>query len=273
MANYQAPDTEFQAVANAIRTKGGTQAQLSWPTGFINAIAMIPSGGSGSVLSGVDAPASNAGNNGDTYIQYSVGGVGLEAYGLVKIDTGVSISNVYGAEIVFMPISLLDNYPVHLSSTNDNFTIGSQGLKGLFVRIRGNQKYNQINVLSEDSMNYISVKNGVISLNDTQIATYTETGSLGNDSANVFIFSPANTSNRQTNILLQSAKLYDQDGVLLFDGVGAIDNNEACIYDSVSNTYKKNSLSGTLTYYSTPIFDEIVGVFLKENGVWGAWHP
>lgn len=44
MANYQAPDTEFQAVANAIRTKGGTQAQLEWPNGFVSAVQAIPSG-------------------------------------------------------------------------------------------------------------------------------------------------------------------------------------------------------------------------------------
>lgn len=41
--DYKATDTEFQTVANAIRTKGGTQAQLEWPTGFVNAIASIPS--------------------------------------------------------------------------------------------------------------------------------------------------------------------------------------------------------------------------------------
>lgn len=46
MANYQAPDIEFQAVANAIRTKGGTQAQLEWPSGFVSAVEAIPTGSS-----------------------------------------------------------------------------------------------------------------------------------------------------------------------------------------------------------------------------------
>lgn len=46
MADYKATDTEFATVANAIRTKGGTSAQLEWPTGFANAVAAIPSGGS-----------------------------------------------------------------------------------------------------------------------------------------------------------------------------------------------------------------------------------
>lgn len=44
MANYKVTDTELTSVANAIRTKGGTQAQLEFPTGFVTAIGNIPSG-------------------------------------------------------------------------------------------------------------------------------------------------------------------------------------------------------------------------------------
>lgn len=45
MADYKATDTEFTAVANAIRTRGGTSGQLEWPSGFVSAIAAIPGGG------------------------------------------------------------------------------------------------------------------------------------------------------------------------------------------------------------------------------------
>jgi hypothetical protein len=45
MADYKATTSEFQSVANAIRTKGGTQAQLEWPTGFVSAVQAIPTGG------------------------------------------------------------------------------------------------------------------------------------------------------------------------------------------------------------------------------------
>ncbi len=44
MANYLAADTDLAAVANAIRTKGGTSAQLSFPQGFVDAIAAISGG-------------------------------------------------------------------------------------------------------------------------------------------------------------------------------------------------------------------------------------
>ena len=45
MANYKVTDTELTSVANAIRTKGSTQAQLEWPTGFVTAVGNIPTGG------------------------------------------------------------------------------------------------------------------------------------------------------------------------------------------------------------------------------------
>lgn len=38
-------DADLTSVANAIRTKGGTSAQLAFPAGFVQAIGDIPSGG------------------------------------------------------------------------------------------------------------------------------------------------------------------------------------------------------------------------------------
>lgn len=38
-------DTDLTSVANAIRTKGGTSAQLAFPAGFVSAIGNIPTGG------------------------------------------------------------------------------------------------------------------------------------------------------------------------------------------------------------------------------------
>lgn len=45
MADYKVTDAELTSIANAIRTKGGTQAQLEWPTGFVSAVQEIPTGG------------------------------------------------------------------------------------------------------------------------------------------------------------------------------------------------------------------------------------
>ena len=38
-------DTDLTSVANAIRTKGGTSAQLAFPAGFVSAVEAIPSSG------------------------------------------------------------------------------------------------------------------------------------------------------------------------------------------------------------------------------------
>lgn len=46
MANYLTTDSELTSVANAIRAKGGTSAQLAYPFGFISAISNIPTGSS-----------------------------------------------------------------------------------------------------------------------------------------------------------------------------------------------------------------------------------
>lgn len=45
MADYKVTDSDMTSVANAIRTKGGTQGLLEWPSGFRTAIENIPSGG------------------------------------------------------------------------------------------------------------------------------------------------------------------------------------------------------------------------------------
>ena len=45
MADYKVTDTELTSIANAIRAKGGTQAQLEFPTGFVSAVNAIPTGG------------------------------------------------------------------------------------------------------------------------------------------------------------------------------------------------------------------------------------
>ena len=47
MANYLATDTDLTSVADAIRTKGGTSAQLAFPAGFVSAVEAIPTGGGG----------------------------------------------------------------------------------------------------------------------------------------------------------------------------------------------------------------------------------
>lgn len=54
-------DADLTSVANAIRTKGGTSAILAFPSGFVSAIANIPSGGGDyDIVSGTVTPSSNS---------------------------------------------------------------------------------------------------------------------------------------------------------------------------------------------------------------------
>lgn len=48
-------DTDLTAVADAIRTKGGTSAQLTFPGGFVDAIDAIETGGGGWTAEGIAA--------------------------------------------------------------------------------------------------------------------------------------------------------------------------------------------------------------------------
>lgn len=53
-------DAGLTKIADAIRTKGGTSAQLAFPDGMADAIAAIQSGGGGNIAYGTYTPASDA---------------------------------------------------------------------------------------------------------------------------------------------------------------------------------------------------------------------
>lgn len=48
--NYKVSDTDLTSVANAIRTKGSTSADLTFPDGFVSAIGNIPTGGGSTLI-------------------------------------------------------------------------------------------------------------------------------------------------------------------------------------------------------------------------------
>lgn len=50
MSDYRVSETDLTAVADAIRTKGGTVEPLSFPYGFVSAVRDIPSGGGSTLI-------------------------------------------------------------------------------------------------------------------------------------------------------------------------------------------------------------------------------
>lgn len=60
MADYLVTDTELTSIADAIRTKGGTSANLSFPTEFVSAINAIETGGDLEYEAGEVIPTSDS---------------------------------------------------------------------------------------------------------------------------------------------------------------------------------------------------------------------
>lgn len=67
-------DADLTSVAIAIRTKGGTSAQMAFPAGFVSAVEAIPTGGGGAVLieRGTFTPVSDT-SYGGFHIPHSLG--------------------------------------------------------------------------------------------------------------------------------------------------------------------------------------------------------
>lgn len=64
LVNATSLDAGLTSIADAIRTKGGTSADLAFPEGFVSAVEAIPTGGSGGAV--LVASGTFVGNSGNT---------------------------------------------------------------------------------------------------------------------------------------------------------------------------------------------------------------
>ena len=94
MANYIATDTDLTAVANAIRTKGGTSENLEFPSEFVTAIQNIPTGGSSAI--GIDDTQDAAGGTVRTITAVSLAGDTVTA---AHLESGYTAHDATGASI------------------------------------------------------------------------------------------------------------------------------------------------------------------------------
>ena len=94
MANYIATDTDLTAVANAIRTKGGTSESLEFPSEFVAAIENIPSGGGGAIT--IEDTADSAGGTVRTITAVSLAGDTVTA---AHLESGYTAHDATGAAI------------------------------------------------------------------------------------------------------------------------------------------------------------------------------
>ena len=118
-------DTDLTAVANAIRTKGGTSAQLAFPTGFVSAVEAIPAGGGGGysiadLASG--APSGEIDITGLSFSDY--------AFAYKKGITSVVGSGYFSGGFLFLQCSGITKVHISLTgSQSSNFFQACSGLK------------------------------------------------------------------------------------------------------------------------------------------------
>ena len=127
MANYVVSDTNLTAVANAIRTKGGTSEQLEFPDDFVSAIGDIQTGG------GVTVEPLSVTENG-TYTAptgkaYSPVSVSVSGGGTTPVDTTGAVRFLdYDGTVVatysaadFANLSALPSQPTHTGLTGQGW--------------------------------------------------------------------------------------------------------------------------------------------------------
>ena len=167
----------------------------------------------------------------------------IQSTGTQYIDTGIKENLAYMFEMEYSPVSLVESYQSYLGGTLDNFTVGAmQSLTVNYIRHRGSEVARPTLVANEK--NTLSLKDGKVSLNGTQIATVSTANPLSTASANnICVFCNGSLS-RKSAMKLYSLKLYDSSGNLLRDLVPAKDGNTVCMYDNVSQAYFYNAGSG-----------------------------
>ena len=114
MADYKVSDTNLSAIADAIRTKGGTSSGMSFPNGFVNAIGNIPTGEQPTLITksiSANGTYSASSDNADGYSSVTVSVDPKYVSGTFKGDTaGTTISvnvpytgNGYPVVIIIYP--------------------------------------------------------------------------------------------------------------------------------------------------------------------------
>lgn len=264
MANYIATDTDLEAVADAIRTKGGTSTQLEFPSGFVGAIDAISGGGVLGVTQDEDgylvlSPVSSGGGDpivvpsGYTQLAY------IETDGHSCIDTGIT----WGA-----------NKRIEFSWAQDGGVSFAQfaspfGSGVCFVQFKGTNFCSPANIKINDS-NYVAGTEGIPMTPNTMTVTpnlitagaygnaympaasiVSQSGTVTND-GNTFVIGARHGASAIERFLVGTIiyrwRMYDND-TLIQDLVPAMRDSDDVIgmYDIVNNEFLTNAGSGSFT--------------------------
>ena len=120
---YLATDTDLIAVANAIRAKGGTSAQLVFPDGFVSAVQAIKTGASIQLVVTASAGASVTAAKGSTTVTGTAGTDGLCTLALPEAGTWSVSATLNGQTSNTQSISVKDSYAVTLTFFSATITV------------------------------------------------------------------------------------------------------------------------------------------------------
>lgn len=276
MADYKVTDTELTSIANAIRTKGGTQAQLVFPTGFVSAVQAIPSGG------GVIRPL-NVQQNGtynppsgvDGYSPVTVnvpsgGSVVPEGYtelpyiessGTQYIDTGVSGQGGVKVKGTLCFVSAVDQYDTICGSQASGGTTDRNAQIMRYARTNdyacwSGSRYDDTRVtIVYDDLVDVTCDNrnsAVVLVQETATATGSygsPDASGGRSSNNLFLFAlnDGGTAGYFSAAKIKHLEIIDTTGTKVRDFYAAKRNsdNELGLWDAVTNSFYTNQGTGT----------------------------
>ena len=163
MSDYRISGTDLTAVADAIRTKGGTSLPLSFPDGFVSAVEDISSGGGSTLITKIitaNGTYNASSDNADGYSSVTVNVISNMVTGTFQAD----VSEKGAAKSISIPYSGM-GYPIALiifptggmaKSGSDFYTTVQQYAIGQFAMSKADMSatptYNQ-----NDEKNYATV--------------------------------------------------------------------------------------------------------------------
>lgn len=115
MAEYLTNTADLTAVADAIRAKGGTSAQLIYPSGFVSAIQAIPTGIVPQLIVTVSAGATVTATNGSKTISGTSDSTGVCTLIVPEIGTWSVSATLDGETSDTKSVSITDSYAVALT--------------------------------------------------------------------------------------------------------------------------------------------------------------
>lgn len=228
-------DADLTSVANAIRTKGGTSAQLAFPADFVAAINAISGGGGGDEL-----PA------GYTQMAY------IANDGQAFIDTGYKWLDNSKLEVLCGYIQAQSGFANLLGNGACFMQKGSGGVSGCTLNAK-------INSASYTSV-YVSVLKGWLVVEQEQLSQYDadyiggvsllrKTGNVQDYNANIALYARLkddNTHDHPTSNFAIWRFKHTRNGTLIQELVPAMRDSDSALgfYDIVNQQFLSNAGSG-----------------------------